>query len=146
MLAYGFLLFYLFNPWVKWVWFGLLGFNASAAARVISRRWNDMKRWSVFWWRKPEYPETTDLWQVTDETFHTYGSIIFFIYFLYLYWQPLAYKVGFHKSVNLNVIRSDSPHGSKSVATILGLTYCSVLQCIGSMCGVPEHTKYRETF
>ena len=29
---------------------------------------------SVFWWRKPEYPEeTTGLWQVTDETFHTYG-------------------------------------------------------------------------
>ena len=29
---------------------------------------------SVFWWRKPEYPEeTTDLQQVTDETFHTYG-------------------------------------------------------------------------
>ena len=29
---------------------------------------------SVFWWRKPEYPEeTTDLRQVTDKTFHTYG-------------------------------------------------------------------------
>ena len=29
---------------------------------------------SVFWRRKPEYPEeTTDLRQVTDETFHTYG-------------------------------------------------------------------------
>ena len=29
---------------------------------------------SVFWWRKPEYPEeTTDLRQETDETFHTYG-------------------------------------------------------------------------
>ena len=32
---------------------------------------------SVFWWRKPEYPEeTTDLRQVlgfTDDTFHTYG-------------------------------------------------------------------------
>ena len=29
---------------------------------------------SVFWWRKPEYlEETTDLWQVTDKTFHTYG-------------------------------------------------------------------------
>ena len=29
---------------------------------------------SVFRWRKPEYPEeTTDLRQVTDETFHTYG-------------------------------------------------------------------------
>ena len=29
---------------------------------------------SVFWWRKPEYPEeTTDLRQVTDETLHTYG-------------------------------------------------------------------------
>ena len=27
---------------------------------------------SVFWWRKPEYPEEpTDLRQVTDETFHT---------------------------------------------------------------------------
>ena len=29
---------------------------------------------SVSWWRKPEYPEeTTDLRQVPDETFHTYG-------------------------------------------------------------------------
>ena len=29
---------------------------------------------SVFWGRKPEYPEeTTDLRQVTDDTFHTYG-------------------------------------------------------------------------
>ena len=29
---------------------------------------------SVIWWRKPEYlEETTDLRQVTDETFHTYG-------------------------------------------------------------------------
>ena len=29
---------------------------------------------SVFWWRKPEYPEeTTGLRQVTDEAFHTYG-------------------------------------------------------------------------
>ena len=29
---------------------------------------------SVIWWRKPEYlEETTDLLQVTDETFHTYG-------------------------------------------------------------------------
>ena len=30
---------------------------------------------SVFWWRKPEYPEeTTDLRQVTDETFHKKGG------------------------------------------------------------------------
>ena len=31
---------------------------------------------SVFWWRKPEYPEeTTDLRQihVTEDIFHTYG-------------------------------------------------------------------------
>ena len=29
---------------------------------------------SVIWWRKPDYPEEiTDLRQVTDETFHTYG-------------------------------------------------------------------------
>ena len=62
------------------VWFGLLGFNASATARVISRRRNDglvywgltpqqqpgshqggemMMMKSVFWWRKPEYPEGT---------------------------------------------------------------------------------------
>ena len=34
----------------------------------------EMMMTSVFWWRKPEYPEeTTDLQQVTDETFHTYG-------------------------------------------------------------------------
>ena len=29
---------------------------------------------SVLWWRKPEYPEeTTDLRQVTDETFYTFA-------------------------------------------------------------------------
>ena len=29
---------------------------------------------SVIWWRKPENPEeTTDLRQLTDENFHTYG-------------------------------------------------------------------------
>ena len=34
----------------------------------------EMMMKSVSWWRKPEYPEeTTDLRQVTDETFHTYG-------------------------------------------------------------------------
>ena len=31
----------------------------------------EMMMKSVIWWRKPEYPEeTTDLRQVTDETFH----------------------------------------------------------------------------
>ena len=34
---------------------------------------SEMMMKSVFWWRKPEYPEeTTDLRQVTDETFHTF--------------------------------------------------------------------------
>ena len=34
----------------------------------------EMMMKSVFWWRKPEYPEeTTDLRQVPDETFNTYG-------------------------------------------------------------------------
>ena len=33
---------------------------------------------SVFWWRKPEYPEeTTDLRQVTDETAATDGGDVF---------------------------------------------------------------------
>ena len=77
---------------LDWIWFGLLGLNASATARVRSRfglvYWGltpqqqpgsyqggeMMMMKSVFWWRKPEYPEeTTDLRQVTDETFHTYG-------------------------------------------------------------------------
>ena len=32
---------------------------------------------SVFWWRKPEYPEeTTDLWRVTDEI--VFGGVPFF--------------------------------------------------------------------
>ena len=48
-------------------WFGLLGFNASPTARVIYQG-GEMMTKSVFWWRKPEYPEeTTDLRQVTDE-------------------------------------------------------------------------------
>ena len=35
----------------------------------------EMMMKSVCWWRKPEHPEeTTDLRQVTEETFHTYGS------------------------------------------------------------------------
>ena len=31
---------------------------------------------SVIWWRNPEYPEeTTDLRQVTDETFHVFSTM-----------------------------------------------------------------------
>ena len=34
---------------------------------------------SVIWWRKSEYPEeTTDLRQVTDETFHTFVFDVIF--------------------------------------------------------------------
>ena len=48
-------------------WFGLLGFNASATARVNTG--GEMMMKSVFWWRKPEYlEETTDIRQVTDKT------------------------------------------------------------------------------
>ena len=55
------------------VMIGVLGVNASATARVIYQG-GEMMMKSVLWWRKPEYPEeTTDLRQVTDETFHTYG-------------------------------------------------------------------------
>ena len=50
---------------------------------------------SVIWWRKPEYPEeTTDLRQVTDETFHTYGLCRTFTYatlsYVLPYMEPIA--------------------------------------------------------
>ena len=52
---------------------GLLGF-LTPQQQPGSYQGGEMMMKSVFWWRKPEYPEeTTDLRQVTDETFHTYG-------------------------------------------------------------------------
>ena len=43
---------------------------------------------SVFWWRKLEYPEeTTDLWQVTDET-----SMKSYEYVMKIKVQAKAYK------------------------------------------------------
>ena len=53
--------------WLVYWRIGLLGFNTSATARVISRRWNNDDEISFL------VEETTDLWQVTHETFHTYG-------------------------------------------------------------------------
>ena len=61
------------------VWFGLLGvglvyWGLTPQQQPGSYQGGEMMMKSVFWWRKPEYPEeTTDLRQVTDETFHTYG-------------------------------------------------------------------------
>ena len=53
------------------VWFGLLGLTPQQ--QPGSYQGSEMMMKSVFWWRKPEYPEeTTDLRQVIDETFHTY--------------------------------------------------------------------------
>ena len=53
-------------------WF--IGVSRLSNSRVISYQGGEMMMKSVFWWWKPEYPEeTTDLRQVTDETFHTYG-------------------------------------------------------------------------
>ena len=41
---------------------------------------------SVLWWRKPEYPEeTTDLRQVTEETFHTYGIKTWLVLYMSVY-------------------------------------------------------------
>ena len=56
-----------------WGWFGLLGFITPEQQPRSYQGGEMMMIKSVFWWRKPEYPEeTTDLWQVTDESFDTY--------------------------------------------------------------------------
>ena len=59
---------------VLW-WFGLVYWGLAPQKQPGSYQGGEMMMMkSVFWWRKPEYPEeTTDLRQVTDETFHTYG-------------------------------------------------------------------------
>ena len=59
-----------------WGWgFGVLVYwGLTPQQQPGSYQGGEMMMKSVFWWRKPEYPEeTTDLRQVTDETFHTYG-------------------------------------------------------------------------
>ena len=57
----------------KVVWFGLLGFNASATARVISRQWNDDDEISFLVEETGapggNHQPTASI--VTDETFHT---------------------------------------------------------------------------
>ena len=53
---------------------GLVYWGLTPQQQPGSYQGGEMMMKSVFWWRKPEYPEeTTDLRQVTDETFHTYG-------------------------------------------------------------------------
>ena len=58
-------------------WFGLVHFPGGLTPQQQPGSYQGgemMMMKSVFWWRKPEYPEeTTSLRQVTDETFHTYG-------------------------------------------------------------------------
>ena len=53
---------------------GLVYWGLTPQQQPGSYQGGEMMMKSVFWWRKPEHPEeTTDLRQVTDETFHTYG-------------------------------------------------------------------------
>ena len=53
---------------------GLVYWGLTPQQQPGSYQGGEMMMKSVFWWRKPEYPEeTTDLRQVTDETFHTYS-------------------------------------------------------------------------
>ena len=52
----------------------LVYWGSTAQQQPASYQGGEMMMKSVFWWRKPEYPEeTTNPRQVTDETFHTYG-------------------------------------------------------------------------
>ena len=52
-------------------WFGLVYWGLTPQQQPGSYQGGEMMMMkSVIWWRKPEYPEeTTDLRQVTDETF-----------------------------------------------------------------------------
>ena len=62
------------RPNVAEVGFGLVYWGLTPQQQPGSYQGGEMMMKSVFWWRKPEHPEeTTDLRQVTDETFHTYG-------------------------------------------------------------------------
>ena len=55
---------------------GLVYWGLTPQEQPGSYQGGEMMVKSVFWWRKPEQPEeTTDLRQVTDETFHTYGRM-----------------------------------------------------------------------
>ena len=48
--------------------FGLVHWGVTPQQQPGSYQGGEMRMKSVFWWRKPEYPEeTTDLRQVTDE-------------------------------------------------------------------------------
>ena len=59
---------------IEYFRFGLVYWGLTPQQQPGSYQGGEMMMKSVFWWRKPEYPEeTTDLRQVTDETFHTYG-------------------------------------------------------------------------
>ena len=52
------------------VFFGLVFRGLTPQQQPGSYQGGEMMMKSVFWWRKPEHPEeTTDLRQVTDETF-----------------------------------------------------------------------------
>ena len=54
---------------------GLVYWGLTPQQQPGSYQGGEMMMKSVFWWRKPEYPEeTTDLGQVTDETIYIYGK------------------------------------------------------------------------
>ena len=65
---------------------GLVYWGLTPQQQPGSYQGGEMMMKSVFWWRKPEYPEeTTDLWQVTDETFHTKFQINVYLYISAIY-------------------------------------------------------------
>ena len=57
---------------VRLVWFGFVYWGVTPQQEPGSYQGGEMMMMkSVIWWRNPEYPEeTTDLRQVTGETFH----------------------------------------------------------------------------
>ena len=105
------------------VWFiGLVHWGLTPQQQPGSYQGGEMMMKSVIWWRKPEYPEeTTDLRQVTDETYNPRLCWRISLLLAYLCWvsqgpQEQVSQFPFSKKVSLSVSLFGSLSGSLSLS------------------------------